>query len=399
MLCGLQAKFNGTGKWEWEGNVYEGSFRDGYFHGNGTFLWSTGECFCGEFDTDCPKSGMLQQPQWGAQGYKASYDGATPLFASSKPHSLVPFDQLTPMSSGAVTGVSALPQHFICVHQQCTQSDQYRAMHCADGPSAPPDDDEIIVRGTPERTPNAAVTPTRRIGRTASPAKLTTSHVESREGRSAHRSPPRGGDREDRPSASVSPQRRPMRERLESSLSPHRRRQNKLSSNDLVSNTRSPRSARPTGTPKSGRGDSPQGRGLAARRPNGEMDRSAYTSLEALSSPRAKPGQAAPTSSSSSAVPSGHMLPRSAWQPNADADECSLQTCSNKFGYWYTRHHCRSCGRVVCSACSSRMVSVTCGLLVCKMFVDLHAGVHAGGPAAFEIQQDGRACGQETDRS
>jgi len=103
MRCDLQAKFNGTGRWEWEGNVYEGGFRDGYFHGNGTFLWSTGECFCGEFDTDCPKSGMLQQPQWGAQSYKASYDGATPLFASSKPHSLIPFDQLTPMSSGPVT--------------------------------------------------------------------------------------------------------------------------------------------------------------------------------------------------------------------------------------------------------------------------------------------------------
>ena len=102
---GPQGKFNGTGKWELEGNVYEGQFTDGYFHGNGRFTWSTGESFCGEFDTDCPKSGTLQQPQWGAQSSRVVYDGATPLFGSSKPHHLVPFDELIPTSAGLHTAV------------------------------------------------------------------------------------------------------------------------------------------------------------------------------------------------------------------------------------------------------------------------------------------------------
>ena len=110
------------------------------------------------------------------------------------------------------------------------------------------------------------------------PAKLTTSRVESREGRSAHRSPPRGGDREDRPSSSVSPQRRPMKDRLESTMTPPRRRQAKLSSNDLVSPSRS--------SPKPGRRDS---RDLTARRLSGEMERPGYTSLEELSSPDGSP--------------------------------------------------------------------------------------------------------------
>lgn len=39
------------------------------------------------------------------------------------------------------------------------------------------------------------------------------------------------------------------------------------------------------------------------------------------------------------------------WQLNSDANGCAV--CAKKFGIWRRRHHCRSCGRLVCDACST----------------------------------------------
>jgi len=66
-----------------------------------------------------------------------------------------------------------------------------------------------------------------------------------------------------------------------------------------------------------------------------------------------------PTSLTQAAYAVGaRQVPRRLWQPDHEAEECSLLQCGNKFGYWPNgerRHHCRQCGRVVCGSCSGRM--------------------------------------------
>ena len=54
--------------------------------------------------------------------------------------------------------------------------------------------------------------------------------------------------------------------------------------------------------------------------------------------------------------------PRPKWQPNAEADKCSMMLCENRFTtirngfpFYGGRHHCRQCGRVVCAECSQGM--------------------------------------------
>ena len=44
---------------------------------------------------------------------------------------------------------------------------------------------------------------------------------------------------------------------------------------------------------------------------------------------------------------------RDMWQPDSERDECSLPSCSTKFGTWQRRHHCRQCGCVICASCSA----------------------------------------------
>lgn len=58
------------------------------------------------------------------------------------------------------------------------------------------------------------------------------------------------------------------------------------------------------------------------------------------------------------AVGAVRQVPRRRWQPDNEADACSMLACGKLFGYWSgeRRHHCRQCGRVVCAACSGRMV-------------------------------------------
>lgn len=44
------------------------------------------------------------------------------------------------------------------------------------------------------------------------------------------------------------------------------------------------------------------------------------------------------------------------WQPDAAVDECPV--CHTVFGLWTRKHHCRKCGRVVCSACSPHRITI-----------------------------------------
>ncbi|KAI0483338.1 FYVE zinc finger-domain-containing protein [Xylariaceae sp. FL0804] len=47
-------------------------------------------------------------------------------------------------------------------------------------------------------------------------------------------------------------------------------------------------------------------------------------------------------------------LPR--WQPDAEATYCPI--CHTQFSIWVRKHHCRKCGRVVCSACSPHRITI-----------------------------------------
>ncbi|KIW09505.1 uncharacterized protein PV09_00381 [Verruconis gallopava] len=48
------------------------------------------------------------------------------------------------------------------------------------------------------------------------------------------------------------------------------------------------------------------------------------------------------------------VLPK--WQPDADVTRCPV--CNNQFTFWYRKHHCRKCGRVVCANCSPHRITI-----------------------------------------
>lgn len=44
------------------------------------------------------------------------------------------------------------------------------------------------------------------------------------------------------------------------------------------------------------------------------------------------------------------------WQPDAEVTKCPI--CSTSFSFWYRKHHCRKCGRVVCANCSPHRITI-----------------------------------------
>ena len=53
------------------------------------------------------------------------------------------------------------------------------------------------------------------------------------------------------------------------------------------------------------------------------------------------------------------QIARRFWQPDAEAQVCSIANCDNVFTCSWggeRRHHCRQCGRVVCGSCSRAQV-------------------------------------------
>lgn len=47
-------------------------------------------------------------------------------------------------------------------------------------------------------------------------------------------------------------------------------------------------------------------------------------------------------------------LPR--WQPDGEVTKCPI--CGTNFSFWYRKHHCRTCGRVVCANCSPHRITI-----------------------------------------
>ena len=44
------------------------------------------------------------------------------------------------------------------------------------------------------------------------------------------------------------------------------------------------------------------------------------------------------------------------WQPDDEVQCCPV--CHNPFNWWYRKHHCRKCGRVVCNSCSPHRITI-----------------------------------------
>ncbi|GIK04259.1 hypothetical protein Aspvir_008338 [Aspergillus viridinutans] len=49
-----------------------------------------------------------------------------------------------------------------------------------------------------------------------------------------------------------------------------------------------------------------------------------------------------------------YIRPR--WQPDSEVTNCPI--CGTAFSFWYRKHHCRKCGRVVCAACSPHRITI-----------------------------------------
>ncbi|KAF2678838.1 FYVE-domain-containing protein [Lentithecium fluviatile CBS 122367] len=75
---------------------------------------------------------------------------------------------------------------------------------------------------------------------------------------------------------------------------------------------------------------------------------------------RPPPPQQYPSQSSLHAGPgsarrgSEFVLPQ--WQPDSDVTHCFV--CGSQFTFFYRKHHCRKCGRVVCAACSPHRITI-----------------------------------------
>ena len=44
------------------------------------------------------------------------------------------------------------------------------------------------------------------------------------------------------------------------------------------------------------------------------------------------------------------------WQPDGEVTKCPI--CGTSFSFWYRKHHCRKCGRVVCANCSPHRITI-----------------------------------------
>jgi FYVE, RhoGEF and PH domain containing 5/6 len=64
-----------------------------------------------------------------------------------------------------------------------------------------------------------------------------------------------------------------------------------------------------------------------------------------------------------------HFVP-AIWVPDARTENC--MRCQRPFGWRRRRHHCRLCGRCVCSACSGKVYSLSHAWLS-RVFYDLLA--------------------------
>lgn len=73
-------------------------------------------------------------------------------------------------------------------------------------------------------------------------------------------------------------------------------------------------------------------------------------------------------------------LPR--WQPDSEVTSCPI--CGTSFGFWFRKHHCRKCGRVVCANCSPHRITIPRQFIV-QPQQDLNQGSNIGTAADIEV--------------
>lgn len=111
---------------------------------------------------------------------------------------------------------------------------------------------------------------------------------------------------------------------------------------------------------------------VASRRPSGMSDNSGDRSanganrdnpVDLTTPPRPRPSGAgrpegtlggSRRSSSNRRRESDMVLPK--WQPDSEVARCPV--CQTLFSFWFRKHHCRKCGRVVCAACSPHRITI-----------------------------------------
>ena len=73
-------------------------------------------------------------------------------------------------------------------------------------------------------------------------------------------------------------------------------------------------------------------------------------------------------------------LPR--WQPDSEVTSCPI--CGTSFGFWFRKHHCRKCGRVVCANCSPHRITIPRQFIV-QPPQDLIRTSSSGTPASIDV--------------
>lgn len=82
-------------------------------------------------------------------------------------------------------------------------------------------------------------------------------------------------------------------------------------------------------------------------------------------------------------------LPR--WQPDAEVSRCPI--CGANFNFWYRKHHCRKCGRVVCANCSPHRITIPRQFIVhspSDYSQDINPGLPTGS-AVIDLTSDNEA--------
>ena len=75
-----------------------------------------------------------------------------------------------------------------------------------------------------------------------------------------------------------------------------------------------------------------------------------------------------------------YVLPR--WQPDSEVSKCPI--CGTQFSFWYRKHHCRKCGRVVCASCSPHRITIPRQFIVHPP-VEANCGFAAAQTANIEV--------------
>ena len=68
------------------------------------------------------------------------------------------------------------------------------------------------------------------------------------------------------------------------------------------------------------------------------------------------------------------------WQADAEVNACPV--CQAEFSFWYRKHHCRKCGRVVCAACSPHRITIPRQYIVQQPSISLESEQQSSTPTS-----------------